>query len=60
MRSLLLFVVMAMLMVISAYPEAGEKEPCEFGCKPWVDCMPCEGGWCYIEKRDDKKKLQNN
>jgi len=36
--------------------------PCEFGCKPWVDCLPCSmvkdedgqprtnnaPGWCWI------------
>ena len=23
-------------------------EACEFGCKPFVDCMPVPGGWDYI------------
>ena len=36
--------------------------PCEFGCDPYVNCMPCEvlkgkgyGGWCWIDNKKPAK-----
>ena len=23
---------------------------CDFGCTPWVDCLPVDGGWVYIKR----------
>lgn len=60
-----LFKLLVILFIIigSVYEcRADDKEPCEFGCKPFINCMPCsmvrdeegnlqtynEPGWCWI------------
>lgn len=54
-----LFKIFILLLIIigSVY----ECQACEFGCTPWVDCMPCSlllgddglpvaaGGWCFTK-----------
>jgi len=38
----------SLLLITSLLLISSDIVACEFGCRPYVDCMPCEGGWCYI------------
>ena len=48
MRGLALILVFAFIMVDPV--EACEEPEPEFGCKPWVTCMPVDGGWKWIRR----------
>lgn len=53
MRYFLIFIIV-IIAVVAAVNKAKaadcvkEAELVEFGCKPFVNCMPCHGGWCKI------------
>ena len=44
---MLVVLTTATLLTISVANACQEIK--EFGCKPFVNCMPCEGGWCWIK-----------
>lgn len=48
------FLLLSCVFLVCGSEVAADDEPCielkEFGCEPWVTCMPVEGGWKYIRR----------